>query len=739
MQKSSWYRVFVVGILLLQGSAAAGRAQVPPAPTSTPDRMGVYAWGFEASSYPAQTNGRIDRLNWAADKVAEAGSRTIRLTLPGAVYGLPVNGDLAEVAASAAYDRLFSDPRFTTYLLTTTTTGAFIDPIYPWTANWFDGYTPAEYAATRAEIGRLGDYLLGNPKYAGKTFIILNWEADNEIELHRNRASSWDAFIAWVDSRADGVIDARARNSNSAVRLFSGFEFNLVARDGRPCGTPVADPLREDPLKHRCAIDYIAPRVKVDYYSYSSWQTLDVKFEPNGSYKDALRRDLNFALARVRERRPEMQERNFLIGEFGIHRTRWSEKAVANYTAEMIDAVMAPDAFQVSYAVWWQVIDNLQFNIVWEEGFGLFRARNGLFYLNQVGETFKRKLAGQSVAPLTGGPLLRRSPAGVVNAATGQVDFQLYPNSRIDVFANGPETPFSAAGNRIHIEQMMNAFLVSPASGPDFTESAQQISATLPQGIRPGAAFIQVLDGAGVETQGQPVIFNCAACPEITGILDSEKQLGEFHPGTVVTITGRNFSPAGNTVIIEQQDVTTRRYRFTVPAAEVTVESETRLRVKLPADLAITKFVVVVVADREGRESNMYALRAFPYPGITPDCPTCAPALRLNGGVLTRDGGTANLVPGAVVAIRGDRFSASGNTVIVQQGLRRFVLEKNGDWTESPERIQAALPAELQPGRAILYVINGQGLEGRAQEIVIARGLPSGRKPIRRGEGRRTQ
>ncbi|MGH6628224.1 MAG: hypothetical protein ACREB3_00670, partial [Burkholderiales bacterium] len=163
--------------------------------------MGIYAWGFESSAYQAQTGGQIDRLNWAAGKVAEVGSRTIRLTLPGAVYGLPVAGDLAQTATDPAYDRLFSDPRFKTYLLTVTTTGAFIDTVY----SWADGFTQAEYDATRAEIAKLGDALLGNAKYAGKTFIILNWEADNEIILYKEKQTIWDAFVGWTNARADGV------------------------------------------------------------------------------------------------------------------------------------------------------------------------------------------------------------------------------------------------------------------------------------------------------------------------------------------------------------------------------------------------------------------------------------------------------------------------------------------------------------------------------------------------------
>ncbi len=737
MPKSRLYRFFVLPALLAFFQTI--HAQVPSQPAQIADRMGIYAWGFESSAYQAQTSGQIDRLNWAADKVAEVGTRTIRLTLPGVVYGLPVAGDLAQTASSAAYDNLFSDPRFKTVLLTVTTTGAFIDTVYPWA----DGFTQTEYDATRAEIAKLGDALLGNPKYAGKTFIILNWEADNEIILYKEKQTIWDAFVNWTNARADGVRDARSRNQNSQAKLFSGFEFNLVrARETNlPCGTPVSDPIREDPLKNRCAVDYIAPRVNVDYYSYSSWQTMEVKVADRGaSYKEAIKRDLQFALARVRERRPEIEERNFLLGEFGMPRMQWSEKTVADFVNEMIDAVTAPDGFQVSYAVFWQIIDNLSFNIVWNEGFGLFTSRHGMFYLNLVGDVFKKRLAGQMVAPHEGGPFIRQSPPGVVNAATGSGDLQVYPNSRIEIFADG-NLPFTAAGNRVNIEQMLNHFLIAPASAPDFAESTVKISATLPKGIRPGPAMVQVYDGNRVESQGQYVNFNCAACPVISEVIDSEKQVGEFHPGTMVTITGSNFLPAGNRVIVEQQDLTARKLQFVVPPEDVVEESANQIKLRLPRNLIFTKFTFVVVAGRDGLESSLYPLREWPYEGIVPECTSCAPAISIKSaigrGIVTRDGGTENFLPRSVVTIRGDRFSATGNSMIIEQGGQRYSVEKDSDWSESPARINATLPVALQAGRAIVYVVNAGGQESKAQPITIARGLPIVRKPIRCGDGRK--
>ncbi len=726
MLLSTHYRSFV--LLFLFSCFTSVQAQVPAQPAQIADRMGLYAWGFESSAYNALQNPAQDRLNWAADRVAEVGSRTIRVTLPGVVYGLPAGADLAATVANPAYDKLFSNPRFKTYLLTTTTTGAFIDTVYPWA----DGFAQAEYDATRGEIAKLGDALLGNPKYAGKTFIILNWEADNEIILYRNKQTIWDAFVGWTNARADGVRDARGRNSASEARLYSGFEFNaILVRENVFCGAPVADPIREDPLKNRCAVDYIAPRVSVDYYSYSSWQTVGIKGQSeSASLKDALKRDLEFALAKVRERRPEIEAKNFIIGEFGFARMQYGETTVANFMNEMIDAVTGPDGFPVSYTVFWQVIDNLPFNIVWNEGFGLYTSRHGAFYLNRVGDVFKKRLAGQSVSSLTGGPSIRTSPPGIVNAAMGEPVLEVKPNSRFHILPKGTDNAFSAAGNRINFEQMLNHYLITRDNAAEYNESAMQISATLPPGIRPGPTMIQIYDANRVESQALYMVLNCAACPVIDEIIDSEKQLGEFHPGTIVTITGRNFLPSGNRVIIEQQDVLSRKYRFVVPAADVLEERTDSIRARLPRDLVFTKFTFAVVGTRDNLESSLYPLRQWPNQGIVPDCPSCAPAIRINRGIVVRDDSSENFFAGTAVRIFGDRFSTSGNAVIVEQGGRRMVAEKSG---EATGEILATLPADLQPGFAIVYVTNSSGQESKAYALTISRSAIINRKPIRRG------
>jgi hypothetical protein len=87
------------------------------------------------------------------------GSRTIRIFIGTLdihhVYDVNPPGatELVQVAQSPAYDKLFRDPRFQTYLLTAYSAGDT-------GANWVDGYTDSEYAAERDEIKKFGEYLL---------------------------------------------------------------------------------------------------------------------------------------------------------------------------------------------------------------------------------------------------------------------------------------------------------------------------------------------------------------------------------------------------------------------------------------------------------------------------------------------------------------------------------------------------------------------------------------------------
>ena len=484
-------------LLLTMALIAPVARAVPSPPTERADRFGVYHWSADISTWPGSPN----RLAWGADQVAAIGSRTIRIYMgPADSYHVnpPVDEPdemyLQRIAATPAYDALFRDPRFRTYLLTVSTSTGSVRP----------------FAAVRNQVARLGEYLLAQAAYTGKTFILLNWEGDNAVGAEPPGSPKWDDYIRRTQARADGVRDALARQPGSSARLYSGLEFNLVERGGVRCGDGAV----------RCVIDTVAPRVTVDYYSYSAWQSLDVKREhPAASLAQTLKSDLDFALAKVRGRRRQVREQNFILGEWGFARSIYSECLAARYVAELVRALEGPDAFHLSYAIYWQVLDN-----GWRGGrrtpcvgdlrdagdpegqvdwllYGLFRGRNATMTL--PGSALQALLRGQPAPPLPRCPAI--DPQGVVDPAASGNPF-LHPGDPVTIagqdFGHRDNTILVLEAHDRQNSGAPNVLLALGAPGdPRWSESTQQITATLPtKDLHDGCALLWIANEDGTES-----------------------------------------------------------------------------------------------------------------------------------------------------------------------------------------------------------------------------------------------
>ncbi|MFN7948182.1 MAG: hypothetical protein U0Z53_22725 [Blastocatellia bacterium] len=705
----------------LRSSTVQAAVQPVPSPAAErADRFGAYNWGIDYGAYPGDAGGS-DRLNWGAGQVASIGSRVVRVWLGARdIYYVnsPQPYDLVREVTGEAYDKLFRDPRFRTYLLTVYSRA---DMSY----QWADGYTTAEYVAERAEIRALGETLLSNPNYAGKTFIILNWEGDGMMDGQNNKQSAWDNFTRWVQSRADGVNDARQTYPAQAAQLYSALEFNLIRsnRTGQLCGTPVSDPVKENPLRNRCVIDYVAPRVSVDYYSYSAYQSFyDRVGNPSLNVKEAYNRDLNFALARVRTLRPEISESNFIIGEVGFPRTDFGECYGAETLRDVLEAAAAPDSFKVSYVILWQIVDN---GPIWDgdgwPGFGLYRVRDGQLQQTQSGRVFQSFLAGQQFSLPTDCPRVRRgSEAGILDTKTGTPDFKLDPDSVMAIYAQGccqsTTTPFSLAGNTVRFRQRSRESLLPRDNGEWFYETPVQINAALPPVRYPGWALVYVTDQRGLDSNGQYLNLKCEMCPAIRetyGVLNAATQMDGFFPGGVITIYGERFSETKNQVIIEQLDNQQATRSWTLQSSLTMNDGAPQLTAQLPSDLTADRFAWLYTVDLQGRRSNLVRLL------ISSECQACGPNLQPVAGVINRFSGKADFHPGTGVEIRGINFSANGNQVIVEQGANRYVLSRSNGWSESPVKITAALPESLQPGYAVIYLIDASGRESRGLSLTI--------------------
>jgi hypothetical protein len=688
---------------------------VPPSPTRRADRFGVYNWNVNDSAFPR--DGSIDLLNWGANKVAELGSRTIRVFIGTLdihhVYDVNPPGatELVQIAQSQAYDKLFRDPRFQTYLLTAYSAGDT-------GANWLDGYTDSEYAAERDEMKKLGEYFLNNPAFASKTFIFLNWEGDNALRGLSNKRSVWDSYTRWVGARAEGVKSARRNYPSSGARLFSGLEFSTVKSLKNKkvfCGTPVADPINEDPLNNRCVIDYVAPQVEVDYYSYSAWESVnDKQGSPDEDLKRRFKDDLNFALAKVKVTRPEVTERNFMIGEFGFERTRHGECNAANHLGEVFDALEGDDAFQVSYVVFWQIIDNRRIYAAVDERFGLLRAAGGRLTPTLLSETFRKKIAGQQVTKYTGCPRIRLDPPGVVNQQ-GAVDFRLNPDTLISIRASGGGSLFSTSGNTVSFHQAARDFKLPRDNKALWSESPEQINLSIPTARRPGPVWFYVTDARGIDSDARSFELSCAECPQIDGscgVLNAADPMMAIEPGSVISISGAKFSPSGNRVVIETLGSGQVTRSHILPPKNILSESPARITAKLPDDLPLTYQATVHVVNQQGLESRESAIV------IAPSCKGCSPRWRPCQAIVKEgvNEGVGDFLAGAAISLQG-LFSATGNKVIIEQTGRDYrarqytVTAGASGWSECDNRIRFALPATLFPGRALLYVIDAEGRE----------------------------
>lgn len=505
-------------LLLFLGAALPARAAVPAPPSDRAHRFGVYAWGFETTAYPA---GPVspDRLNWAADRVARTGSRTIRVFLGSRddyrvnPPNLPVDEySLARLVAGpgypgetvgTAYDRLFADRRFDTYLLTVYSPGDD-------ESNWLDGFTAAEATLERSQIARLGDLLLA--RYPGKTFLLLNWEGDNALAGHESEPQAWDGFAAWTAARAAGVRDAQGRSPGGPDRLFSGLEFNRLQRSGALCGTG-------GDLAHRCVIDFVAPRADVDYYSYSSWETLSAKqSDPAVPLKDELRADLGFALSLIQAARPEVTLSRFLLGEAGFARTtpRYGECRAAADLRELGEAILGSagePGIEVAYVIYWQILDNAPGAGGAPQSFGLYRGPDGTLTL--PGLFFQSFLAGiRAPLPATC-PRLADCPDNPFNSCG--VSTPAFPwQSPERLLAGEPLVltggGFSLSGNTVHITQGSRRFTVQGGGEPGWRESPERIELRLPRDLPAGEFLLWVTDARGLDSNGE--ILNLTPRPE---------------------------------------------------------------------------------------------------------------------------------------------------------------------------------------------------------------------------------
>jgi uncharacterized protein (TIGR03437 family) len=262
-------------------------------------------------------------------------------------------------------------------------------------------------------------------------------------------------------------------------------------------------------------------------------------------------------------------------------------------------------------------------------------------------------------------------------------------------------------------------FKIPRDSLPLWSESPSRLTFTMPPGRRPGTAWVYMTDSRGIDSNAQTLTLACADCPRLTGscaVVNAANPTTIISPGSTVTINGAGFSPTGNTVALEipqPGQVTASRI---LPRENILSESPFQITAKLPDDLPITYQANLYVVNDHGLQTGDNII------GISEPCQDCSSKFRPCQALVNEGGG--GFLPGAITTAHG-RFSTSGNKVMIEQVdqgnvIHQYTLSDGSpQWSEDGAVIRFTLPASLFAGHATLYIVDAQGRETSARELVI--------------------
>ena len=303
----------------------------PSAPLSETTAIGPYFWGGSISGVPASG------IMAAGDAIAKGLDASVIRIYMGAKSDMDYTGGscipnftLTDLAKRSDFNAILSDPQFRTVVITAYDGVSFGDC---WTKSYLDPafYTPANIQKIENEYTDFADYL----KQFNKSFIISNWEGDNDAYCGSigaaavsdgascpNAPQNLAGLAAWFAARHAGIKAAGAAN------VFDAIEFNSVG-------------ILKDKGLPSLLYDVI-PSEAADYYSYSSYESINVSPDRFSADVDAIRGLL-----------PGGQ---LMIGEFGFKVGDFGNAAATalrlQETAQVIQDKSLP------YGIVWNLLDN---------------------------------------------------------------------------------------------------------------------------------------------------------------------------------------------------------------------------------------------------------------------------------------------------------------------------------------------------------------------------------------------
>jgi hypothetical protein len=298
------------------------------------DSVGVYFWGGSLNN---PEGGIIN----AGEKLAkDIGSQNLRIAMSAksdSDYkggGCISNFSLKDLAQRQDFQKILSDPSFKTIVITAYDGTSFSDCS---TKNYLNPnfYSSANTQKIQQEYTDFAKYLA---TFSGKTFIISNWEGDNDVYCGAafgasasgcpNSQQNLEGFKKWINARTAGI------KSSGAGNVFSAVEFNIV-RDLKDRGLP-------------SVLYDVVPNVNADYFSYSSYESINALY--SGDDGSQLKTDIT-AIKNVLSTSGK-NSGNLIIGEFGFD--QGSREEIKN-KLQTVAGIAAGSG--VKYSFIWNLLD----------------------------------------------------------------------------------------------------------------------------------------------------------------------------------------------------------------------------------------------------------------------------------------------------------------------------------------------------------------------------------------------
>lgn len=325
MKKKRILPVFLALSVVLSLFGAVSPAQAFT-PTDYANKVGVTT---TSSRYAFDSSKNV--LTEGTDKIAELGTKAVKLWL-GTGYKLdyylnsswPNVNSLVDLADTAYYQDAFS--KFNVIALEAYEVGDYGD--------WHYGFNASQVASVKQEFYLLTKYLLQKYANTGKTFILQNWEADNQMHYGGPGYTSdgVQGIINWANARQDGIIQARNEVGENGVRVMGAFEINRVS-------VSIGDPR---------LLDTVVPYTHADLYSYSNYEVFFDSAQLISNLNDIAAKAPN-------DTRYGFGDKNIMLGEFGRAENFTGEADVTRTAQINVDTALD---WGVQYMFFWQLYCN---------------------------------------------------------------------------------------------------------------------------------------------------------------------------------------------------------------------------------------------------------------------------------------------------------------------------------------------------------------------------------------------